>query len=80
MWRALLNIPPGDIISYGSLAKTIGSPGAARAVGSAVAKNYLAYLIPCHRVIRTSGVIGDYRWGSELKKKMIEIESAITSS
>lgn len=79
VWRALLNIPPGEFISYGSLAKTIGRPGAARAVGSAVAKNYLAYLIPCHRVIRTSGVIGEYRWGSDLKKKIIAIESAITS-
>jgi AraC family transcriptional regulator, regulatory protein of adaptative response / methylated-DNA-[protein]-cysteine methyltransferase len=80
VWRALLNIPPGEFISYGSLAKTIGRPGAARAVGSAIAKNYLAYLIPCHRVIRTSGVIGEYRWGSDLKKEIIAIESAITSS
>lgn len=79
VWRALLNIPPGEVISYGCLAKNIGRPGAARAVGSAVARNHLAYLIPCHRVIRSSGVIGDYRWGSDLKKKIIAFESAITS-
>lgn len=63
VWRALLQIPVGRLSSYRQLAETIGKPTAARAVGSAVGKNSLAYLIPCHRVIRETGVIGEYRWG-----------------
>jgi len=62
VWRALLQIPPGRLTSYRQLAAQIGKPSAARAVGSAVGKNSLAVLIPCHRVIRETGVIGDYRW------------------
>lgn len=77
VWRALLNIPYGKVTSYGTLAKTIGSNGAARAVGSAIAGNYLAYLIPCHRVIRSNGATGEYRWGNALKQKMIATEFAI---
>ena len=79
VWRALLNIPRGKLISYGSLADAIGMPRSARAVGSAVARNYLAYLIPCHRVIRNNGITGEYRWGNELKQKIIAVESAINS-
>lgn len=80
VWRALLNIPSGKVVSYGTLAKAIGNDGAARAVGSAIAGNYLAYLIPCHRVIRSNGATGEYRWGNSLKKKMIAIESSINST
>lgn len=62
VWRTLLAIPTGAVTSYGRLAQLIGQPQAARAVGTAIGKNSLAYLIPCHRVIRETGVLGDYRW------------------
>ena len=64
VWRALLQVQPGALTSYGRLANSIGKPTASRAVGAAVGQNPLAYLIPCHRVIRETGVIGDYHWGS----------------
>jgi len=76
VWRALVQVPPGQLVSYGTLAATIGQPAAARAVGTAVAQNPLAYLIPCHRVIRETGVIGDYRWGGIRKRAMVAWESA----
>ena len=77
VWKGLLNIPQGNLISYGHLAQKIGSPKAARAVGSALANNPLAYIIPCHRVIRESGIINNYRWGSARKKIIIGWEQAI---
>lgn len=76
VWRALAQIPIGRLVSYGSLAEAIGSAGAARAVGTAVGANPLAYLIPCHRVIRETGVIGQYRWGHERKQALIAWETA----
>jgi AraC family transcriptional regulator of adaptative response/methylated-DNA-[protein]-cysteine methyltransferase len=76
VWRALLRVPPGSLISYGHLAAAIGAPSAARAVGSAVAANELAWLIPCHRVIRQTGAAGEYRWGAVRKKAMIAWERA----
>ncbi|MSQ52579.1 MAG: methylated-DNA--[protein]-cysteine S-methyltransferase [Betaproteobacteria bacterium] len=76
VWRALLNIPTGALVSYGGLATALGAPAAARAVGGAVAKNKIAYLIPCHRVIRETGVVGEYRWGHERKRAMLAWESA----
>lgn len=75
VWRALLHVPPGRLISYGQLAAAIGEPTAARAVGTAVGLNPIAYLIPCHRVIRSTGVIGDYRWGSIRKRTMLAWEN-----
>ena len=75
VWTALLSIPLGHLSSYGELAKTIGQASAARAVGSAIGKNPLAYLIPCHRVIRETGVFGGYRWGNGRKRLMIAYES-----
>ena len=68
VWEALLRIPPGLLCSYQDLARWIGHPKAARAVGSAVAANPIAYLIPCHRVIRAMGSFGEYRWGSARKQ------------
>ena len=62
VWQALLNIPAGSLQSYGTVAQAAGSPNAARAVGTAVGQNPVALLIPCHRVIRESGIIGGYRW------------------
>jgi len=75
VWSALLKTAPGELISYGQLAHDIGQPEAARAVGTAVGNNPLAYLIPCHRVIRGSGVIGHYRWGAGRKRIMIAYEA-----
>lgn len=67
VWEALLKIPPATLISYGDLAARVDRPQAARAVGSAVAANSIAYLIPCHRVIREDGDSSNYRWGVERK-------------
>jgi AraC family transcriptional regulator, regulatory protein of adaptative response / methylated-DNA-[protein]-cysteine methyltransferase len=80
VWRALLQVPPGSLISYGSLAAAIGRPKAARAVGSAVADNSLAVLIPCHRVIRETGVVGQYRWGPTRKRLLVAWESALNAA
>ena len=71
VWRALLRVPPGSLVTYGQLAAAVGQPRAARAVGSAVGQNPVAYLIPCHRVIRETGVIGEYRWGRVRKRAMV---------
>jgi AraC family transcriptional regulator of adaptative response/methylated-DNA-[protein]-cysteine methyltransferase len=79
VWRALLQIQPGTLTSYGRLANAIDRPTAARAVGAAVGQNPLAYLIPCHRVIRETGVIGDYHWGPIRKRAIIAWESVQAS-
>lgn len=76
VWEALLAVPPGRAVTYGGLAAALGMPGAARAVGNAVAANAVAALIPCHRVIRESGAIGGYRWGSARKQAMLGWERA----
>jgi AraC family transcriptional regulator of adaptative response/methylated-DNA-[protein]-cysteine methyltransferase len=78
VWQALLTIPPGRLTNYGNLAAKIGAPRASRAVGSAVGRNPIAWLIPCHRAIRSLGVIGDYRWGRERKQAIIGWETART--
>lgn len=76
VWRALLQLDRGDLVTYGRLASSVGSPSAARAVGTAVSHNPLAYLIPCHRVIRETGIVGEYRWGSVRKRAMLAWEGA----
>lgn len=76
VWRALLQIPAGALVSYGNIASAIGAPSACRAVGTAVGANPIAFLIPCHRVIRETGVIGNYRWGPERKRAILAWESA----
>lgn len=76
VWEALLRTDFGRLTSYHQLAQRLGAPGAQRAVGGALAANTLAYLIPCHRVIRESGDIGNYRWGSERKLALIGWEAA----
>lgn len=76
VWEALLRIPPGSVSSYETIAEQIGAPNASRAVGAAVGCNPIAFLIPCHRVIRKSGVIGSYRWGSARKKAILGWEAA----
>lgn len=77
VWRALLALPPGALTTYGDLAQAVGRPGAARAVGSAVGSNPIAWLIPCHRVIRASGEFHQYRWGAERKAMMLGREAAL---
>jgi len=67
VWQALLKIPEGCVASYSYLAKAIGKPTASRAVGTAIGNNPISYLIPCHRVLRSDGEIGGYRWGVERK-------------
>ncbi|MDQ3250542.1 MAG: methylated-DNA--[protein]-cysteine S-methyltransferase [Chloroflexota bacterium] len=76
VWEALLKIPQGAVASYEDVAQMMGQPNAARAVGSAVGANNIAYLIPCHRVIRKSGIIQEYRWGSTRKKAILGWEAA----
>ena len=76
VWKALLNIPKGCVVSYQDIASYIGHPKAFRAVASAIAVNPVAFLIPCHRVIAKSGKIHRYRWGSSRKKAIIGWEAA----
>ncbi|MDA0229678.1 MAG: methylated-DNA--[protein]-cysteine S-methyltransferase [Proteobacteria bacterium] len=76
VWEALLRIPPGAVVSYDALAGALDKPGAARAVGGAVAANPVSYLIPCHRVIRKSGRFHNYYWGPERKRAMLAWEAA----
>jgi AraC family transcriptional regulator of adaptative response/methylated-DNA-[protein]-cysteine methyltransferase len=76
VWKALLRIPPGALVSFGQLAAALGHPRSARAVGNAVARNPVGFLIPCHRVIRDNGCIGDYHWGVIRKYALHAWESA----
>ncbi|HTU66247.1 MAG TPA: methylated-DNA--[protein]-cysteine S-methyltransferase [Steroidobacteraceae bacterium] len=70
VWRALLELEPGATVTYGSLARKLGRPDGARAVGNAVGANPIAWVIPCHRVLKASGELGGYRWGAA-RKQMI---------
>lgn len=79
VWRALLEIPPGALTTYGRLAAAIGCQGAARAVGTAVGANPIACLIPCHRVIRETGKLSGYRWGADRKRAILAWEGALCS-
>lgn len=74
VWGALLSIPFGETITYKELAERLGKPNAVRAVASALAQNSIAYLIPCHRVVRSDGSVGQYRWGSDRKAAIIAWE------
>lgn len=76
VWEALLKVPEGALTCYEDLARAIGKPSALRAVGAAVGRNPVAYIIPCHRAIRKAGAIGDYHWGSVRKKAMLVWEAA----
>jgi AraC family transcriptional regulator, regulatory protein of adaptative response / methylated-DNA-[protein]-cysteine methyltransferase len=76
VWEALLKIPLGGLSTYGQIASQMQSPGASRAVGTAIGSNPVAYLIPCHRVIRSAGEIGEYHWGSTRKTAIIGWEAA----
>jgi AraC family transcriptional regulator, regulatory protein of adaptative response / methylated-DNA-[protein]-cysteine methyltransferase len=80
VWQALLQIPGGQITTYGSIAHLINKPKAARAIGSAVGSNPVSVLIPCHRVIRESGALGGYHWGLERKITLLGREWAGSSA
>jgi AraC family transcriptional regulator of adaptative response/methylated-DNA-[protein]-cysteine methyltransferase len=80
VWRALLEVPPGTLVSYGTLAAAVGNPNASRATGTAVGCNAISYLIPCHRVIRETGIPGNYRWGAVRKRVMLAWESGRAAS
>lgn len=76
VWETLLKIPMGQLSTYGGIARIINTPGASRAVGSAIGSNPVAFLIPCHRVIQSSGAFGGYMWGPTRKTAMIGWEAA----
>ena len=76
VWQALLSIPPGTHRSYGEIARAVGKPEAARAVGTAIGHNPVALLIPCHRVITSAAEMGGYRWGVPTKQAIIGCEAA----
>ncbi|MCY7355947.1 MAG: methylated-DNA--[protein]-cysteine S-methyltransferase [Rudanella sp.] len=76
VWSALLKIPEGRLVSYDQIADAIGQPTASRAVGTAIGSNPIGYLIPCHRVIKKTGLFGGYRWGTDRKQAMLGWEAA----
>jgi AraC family transcriptional regulator of adaptative response/methylated-DNA-[protein]-cysteine methyltransferase len=76
IWEALLKIPRGNVVAYEEIAEYVGNPKAVRAVGSAVARNPISFLIPCHRVIRKYGDFGNYQGGTARKKAILAWESA----
>jgi AraC family transcriptional regulator, regulatory protein of adaptative response / methylated-DNA-[protein]-cysteine methyltransferase len=76
VWEALMRIPSGQVTTYSDIANSIGHPGAMRAVGSAVGRNPVSFLIPCHRAMRRDGGLGGYHWGLVRKRAMLAWESA----
>ncbi|MGH8215613.1 MAG: bifunctional transcriptional activator/DNA repair enzyme AdaA [Rhodanobacteraceae bacterium] len=74
VWHALTRIPAGETRSYGEIARDVGEPGAARAVGRACGENKLALIVPCHRVVRSDGTLGGWRWGAGRKQTLLERE------
>jgi AraC family transcriptional regulator of adaptative response/methylated-DNA-[protein]-cysteine methyltransferase len=80
VWNALLAMDRGERASYAQLAAAIGEPNAARAVGNALAVNPVAMLIPCHRVIASSGAVGNYKWGDRRKRALLAWEAAVSRS
>ena len=80
VWQTLLHIPMGNISTYSGIAHHIDHPKASRAVGTAIGSNPVAFLIPCHRVIKSTGIIGDYHWGSARKTAILGWEAARTSA
>ena len=79
VWEALMQIPTGHVTTYSDIARTIGNPKAVRAVGTAVGRNPVSWLIPCHRALRKSGGLGGYHWGLPVKRAMLAWETAETA-
>ena len=78
IWETLLKVPVGQLTTYGNIARHIGNPKASRAVGTAIGDNPVAFLIPCHRVIQSTGLFGQYMWGANRKTAIIGWEAAQT--
>ena len=76
VWEALLRVPSGHVTTYGEIARAIGAPKAVRAVGTAVGRNPVSFIIPCHRALRQTGALGGYHWGLEVKRAMLAWEGA----
>jgi AraC family transcriptional regulator of adaptative response/methylated-DNA-[protein]-cysteine methyltransferase len=76
VWEALLRIPSGQVTTYGDIARVIGHPRAGRAVGTAVGRNPISWLIPCHRALRKGGALGGYHWGLPVKRALLAYENA----
>lgn len=76
VWEALMHIPSGHVTTYSQIANAVGSPNANRAVGTAVGRNPIGWLIPCHRALRKSGGLGGYHWGLPVKRAMLAYEAA----
>ena len=76
VWEALLQIPSGHVTTYSEIAQCVGKPRAVRAVGTAVGRNPISWLIPCHRALRKSGALGGYHWGLPVKRALLAYESA----
>lgn len=79
VWEALLSIPSGHVTTYSEIAQAVGSPRAVRAVGTAVGRNPISWLIPCHRALRKSGGLGGYHWGLPMKRAMLAYEAVQTA-
>ncbi|WP_249218763.1 methylated-DNA--[protein]-cysteine S-methyltransferase [Falsirhodobacter algicola] len=76
VWEALLAVPPGQVTTYGAIARAIDQPAAVRAVGTAIGRNPVGWLIPCHRALRATGALGGYHWGLTRKRAMLAHEAA----
>ena len=76
-WKAMRKVAPGKTISYGELAKRAGSPDAVRAAGSACARNLVALVVPCHRIVKTGGALGNYAYGLDAKEWLLRHEGAL---
>ena len=76
VWEALLQVPTGHVTTYSDIAAAIGHPRAVRAVGTAVGRNPVSFLIPCHRALRKAGGLGGYHWGLDVKRAMLAWEAA----
>ena len=76
VWEALLQVPSGHVTTYSEIARVIDRPKAVRAVGTAVGRNPISWLIPCHRALRMSGGLGGYHWGLPFKRAMLAYEAA----
>ena len=80
VWRALQEIPAGETRSYSEVARAIGKPKAVRAVAQACASNRLGVVVPCHRVVRNDGSLGGYRWGLQVKARLLDAEGALSDA
>ena len=76
VWEALMRVPSGEVTTYGDIARAIGHPKAVRAVGTAVGRNPVSWLIPCHRALRATGGLGGYHWGLPVKRALLAWEGA----